>query len=639
MNISRGLKLGLGIIGLLIVLIVIAVGALLSIDPNTYKDKIEQLASEQLDANLSIGAIKWDLWPRIGLMVNTLELRAPKAQMEHQQLVAVEQASIDLALLPLLRGAIEMSSIRLIKPQIWFHQNADQSTNWDSILAKFQTQDENEKQPDPNQKSAELPELHIEQVQIVDGQLDTSGAMQANVDGFSLTVNQLGFNQPVELLLSAAYKADTMSYGLNLKSTFNYNTSAERINLNNTSLVLTDRKLDQELKVLLDGSYDLANGAAQLDPLKISTADFKLVSQLQANQLNNAKPNITWSLPNQTLNLQSALQAWGIITVESAADSPTRKSGLERLAVQGQINLTDNQIDFRLDPMNVGDNKGRLNAGYNLDTSSANFDAYLAKLDVTPFMQNAEQTSAEQTSAAANQPKTSVQANASSQTPLPLELIKTLKLNGQLVIDQLLIRDSNNKLAIKALVQNGRVKIEPLEAKAFDGSLQIRADLNANTTPAQLKMSSDLSQFAVHKALKTFLFDPWLEAAINSTISLTSKGDTVESLLANLNGGAELKMADATLPKLNLQQVVLSQLDRFDPQLSQLLKDKKLIKTPKVFRETTQFKQFFAKMLITPEAISSDKITGSLNGEPFDGSLAYNRSSGALTLNTTMSMP
>ncbi|MFT7181905.1 MAG: AsmA protein, partial [Planctomycetota bacterium] len=98
-------------------------------------DQILRIAADQVRAatgrELSVaGAARPSLWPDLGAEVAGVSLsNAPWA--DGPAMVTAEAAQISVAIWPLLSGDVQVTGLRLIRPNVSLEINADGQRNWD----------------------------------------------------------------------------------------------------------------------------------------------------------------------------------------------------------------------------------------------------------------------------------------------------------------------------------------------------------------------------------------------------------------------------------------------------------------------------------------------------------------------------
>lgn len=127
------LKITVWIIGLIVVLVLAAAIILpLLVDPNDYREEIENAAREQTGRELKLeGDMNLSVIPWLGVEIGRASLsNAPG--MGDEPMVAIEGASVGVKLMPLLGRRLVVSQITLDGARINLYQGPD-GTNWDDL--------------------------------------------------------------------------------------------------------------------------------------------------------------------------------------------------------------------------------------------------------------------------------------------------------------------------------------------------------------------------------------------------------------------------------------------------------------------------------------------------------------------------
>jgi len=238
----------------------------------------------------------------------------------------------------------------------------------------------------------------------------------------------------------------------------------------------------------------------------------------------------------------------------------------------------------------------------------------------------------------------------STDKPAPIEIPKAmlqdLDLDLSLKLQQVTYKSAQHKLAMQVMAQKGIVQLSKFALDAYQGQATGDIKLNANTTPAKLDVNLKVDKMKIDNISQTWLGMQPLAGAFSSDINLTAKGDTVDQLIDSLRGQTSLGMANTTLPKINLHDLVWSSLQSKQATLVKALNDYPelknqmgTLKTPKVLRGTTTLSDFLAKIQLTPEQVKTDSIKASLNGEPVQAQLSYGRLTQIINFSTALKLP
>ncbi|MCH8189211.1 MAG: AsmA family protein, partial [Proteobacteria bacterium] len=120
-----------------VVLLVLLIGAAFAvpgfIDGNAYKSRIISLAESATGRSLAIsGDVSLRLLPSPALSVEGVRL-ANVADAATAEMLSLESVQVQVALWPLLRGKVEVRSVRLVEPVIELEILADGTANWGFI--------------------------------------------------------------------------------------------------------------------------------------------------------------------------------------------------------------------------------------------------------------------------------------------------------------------------------------------------------------------------------------------------------------------------------------------------------------------------------------------------------------------------
>lgn len=121
--------IGVALAGCVLLLVALVLSVTLLVDPNRYKGRIETLVSRASGQPFSIRGdlqIAWYPW---------LAMKMGAARLGETPLVAWESASFGAKLIPLMRGKLIVSRIRLDGLRVRLEKDAQGRGNWEGLLA------------------------------------------------------------------------------------------------------------------------------------------------------------------------------------------------------------------------------------------------------------------------------------------------------------------------------------------------------------------------------------------------------------------------------------------------------------------------------------------------------------------------
>lgn len=262
----------IAIVGLLVILIAAVLVVPGMIDWNGYKPEIQKAAKDATGRDLRIdGDLSLSILPSPKLSVAGVGL-ANMAGGSTPEMASLESLDVNVALGPLLSGAIRVTSITLVKPVIVLEKSADGRTNW--------TFDTGEAAPAGGGTDAGgtggsgAPAVALDQAVIEDGRLiyrDAATGTEQTVSDVNLTISAAGLQGPFEVDGGVTYQGIPMTLAAAVGAL-----DAGRA----TSVKLDATGGDGAVKVALSGALDMDGGPAFKGRLDVSAPDLEKAGAL-----------------------------------------------------------------------------------------------------------------------------------------------------------------------------------------------------------------------------------------------------------------------------------------------------------------------------------------------------------------------
>ena len=176
----------LRIIGAVLLLIVVAVGALFFLPA----DRIAKIATDQMrimtgrDVSIS-GDVSMTFWPVLGVSAGELEVGNAEWATQGPMLTA-EKAAIGINAAALLRGEIQMTHIEAVAPTIRLEQKADGRASWQFTDATGEATIETETDPSEEAQAFSLNKLTVTDATFV---YDAEGSDLVSYSGVDFTLD------------------------------------------------------------------------------------------------------------------------------------------------------------------------------------------------------------------------------------------------------------------------------------------------------------------------------------------------------------------------------------------------------------------------------------------------------------------
>lgn len=209
--------IGLGVVIVLIIAAALIVPSFIPLD--TYKAKIIALVKTDTGRNLRIdGPVKFSLFPSIALEANDVSLSNPPGAAS-PNMVQLKTLDIELKLLPLLHGAIEIAQFKLVDPAIALEVDKQGKPSW-AFAPETEAGTSGAAPPTPaapatSTSSSSGPgfsSLSLGDVSIVDGQasyLDQRTGEKKLLSNINMTLSLPSIDQPFTAKGSAMWNGET----------------------------------------------------------------------------------------------------------------------------------------------------------------------------------------------------------------------------------------------------------------------------------------------------------------------------------------------------------------------------------------------------------------------------------------------
>ena len=566
---NKLVKIAISIVAVVVVL-VLAGGTILGlfVDPNDYKQEIEQAALENADLDLQIdGAIGWSIYPSIGLDISKIKAGYPN----QETLASLDSANISVDLMPLFSGELKMKTLTIKGLDLNLVKDAN-SSNWQISDTSTSTDKEPSstepapKAPDDNSSGSEesfTKKIDIESIVIVDANIrysDTQKGETTSIKNFNLTTDriQLGkaFNGQLDFALEmATNQKQTLSAATKLSANFlldHVNQRYQISGLKSQLKLITDKQIDLSLNA--DIVADMAANTVAISKLKIAAADLQASGaiQLQGAQLDQ----LSGQLAIAKFDLKKLLAQFKLAPISTSDDSALRALALNTEFSGNAQQISINKLQLSVDQTNISGtakfNTANAHIAFNLKGDKIALDKYLPKSAGKGASASNGNT---QTGGSAN--TSAAKGTYSKEVIIPVEPLRALNMQGKLAFGQISYQKTqvkNIKLSINA--SKGLVKIPALNLQVYGGSITNSVTLDARKKPLRLSIVNKTSALQLGPVLKDYASTDMLTGALTSSSNLTASGQSIHSIVNSLNGKVKLNLADGVIKGINAVQTM-----------------------------------------------------------------------------------
>ncbi|HTF96366.1 MAG TPA: AsmA family protein [Cellvibrio sp.] len=509
----------LAVILLLVLLAIVALVFL--VDANRFKPRIEAIAKEHGVALQINGDLGWNFWPSLGVAVN--DVRVAAVETPTDPIAELLQASLMLKLIPLFSGDFQVDHIAVDGLHLKLARDSAGKANWE-VFSNTET----DTPQTTNDAGSELT-LDIQQLSLANTRVDYKDAQS----GQSLSLTDLDLtlagvntrNEP--FAVDASFSVDQVQPdGKKLGVVGKLATKASIDNsLNN--LGITDGQLELEIsgkeKATLALNYALSVKELQKElsyqgQITLKETNARKLLAVIGTELDTAKPD--------------ALGKVGLAGSFTGDLNKVKLDNLELLLDETAFKGTAGVTNFESPTIKVS-----------LTGETLNADDYLPPPN--------EKTSDP------NVPVDVPQSVAQTEdTPLPLEMLRSLNLNIKLALQKLIVNQiALQNLELKVLAKNGMIESN-IDALAYSGKISAKSQLDARGQLAQLQFDAGVESLELEPLLKDMEMDSkfGLQGAIQARALGTSQGNSTGTLFKALRANANFSGAQVRVSPINLEE-------------------------------------------------------------------------------------
>ena len=501
---------GIGVLAVGIIVVVV-----MSYDYNKFKEPVARAVEQATGRRLTLGgdiALSLGLTP--ALVLEDVDL-ANAAWGSRPNMVQLKRFEVQVALLPLIGGSVEVQRFILIEPDILIETDAKGRSNL-AFEAPGKTAGAPAQPPPRRTEPAGLPAMALDSLEIRHGRLtyrDGASGKTHQVLLRQVRAGMTGLTSPLTFSVQGDYNGEafglkgelgplaaaadpTVSWPVNLR--------AEALDINMTlDGTLKDLAARKGMNLGFDVKAPGLARAAALMGHKLP-ADFPIHL---AGRLQDAGPK-SYRIADFTLTFDRS-DLGGDLAFDLSAQRP-------RLTAE----LTSRRIDART----------------LLKTESPATAAN--RSDAPPAAVKKPKT--------AKAPDTRVFAD----DPLPLDGLDALDARVALRVDQLLLpKIAVDKLDATVNLEDGRLTVTPLKAQIGGGTLDADLRLDRQGKAADLSSRLRLDRLDVGRMLKELEITDMFEGRFDADIDLKGKGVSVAALMAGLDGHARVVMEKGRIGK------------------------------------------------------------------------------------------
>jgi AsmA protein len=537
------IKVSLTVVALVLL---IASAALISVlwlfDANEYREEISQFVQDETGRELSIdGDLGLRLLPCCAVALDGARLGNPPA-FKTGDFASIESVRLGIQLWPLLtEQLVVVDEVRFDGLRLNLISLADGTTNWTFGVASAPTAT---LAADDSPTAA--PELSVAGIRMTDASVsytDEADGTRLRISDLNLETGALSLGQPFDF--ESTFVAEDLASDTRVRGSLNATAlvSANAVNATLTAVratadITTPDLPEGGLAADLNGEridIDTASGAVAIDSLKAELSAAGVQLNIGVGGYIGAKGIDL----NGTLALPAIVPRDLIARLGEQIDTAD-PSVLGTLQLDAAWSLDDTRLNvtslnMQLDETGV---TGQVGLNY-VDQTDVSFNVRIDSIDVDRYLAPVVESDAPA-------PGKTSPAEAGAEESLPVEMIRSLDLEGRFEIDDLRVNGlSGQNVVVRIRAKDGLLRVDPILGSVYGGKFAGTLSLDATGRALKVKTTQQLESVKVGGLLQDLYDAQNLQGLLQAKVEAQGSGRTTGQLLKNLNGAVAMNLDDA----------------------------------------------------------------------------------------------
>lgn len=571
-------KFLLSAIGALILLFIISIIMLTTLlNPNNFKTQISSLIQKNTGRNFTInGDVKWSFFPSLGLKLNQISMgNAPG--FSPQTFAQIEAADVDVKLLPLFAGKVEIGKIKLNNLTLNLSKNAQGKNNWSDISSASKNSAAKQPQETTTQttaKNTKLPILTISTIDVNNATItwnDQQAKQQATVDHLNLSSDHVNFGKPfpIKLAMHVVSNQPAINIQLNLAAQTTLNPQTQQYALKTVSLNgnLLDKKYPSgKLPFYFNSNItaDLKQQTLQINNLNLQVANLTAKGNLSGSKISQ-DPVFESNLNIPNFNLRNFLTSIGQkpqLQDATAMQNASLQAHSEFSAKFVKLsNITAKLDDSALEGQFTFANFDNKAFNFDLNINQINLNRYLSSTTNNNSTNSKGNTTPSSSTVAAATPS----ATTANSNTLPVKFLRELSGTGSAKIGTLTASNiTATNIDATLTAKAGVIKVAPINATLYQGKSHGGIMLNVQGATPSIIANEILTGVQVGDLLNAVSKNSKIQitGTGNLDVSLQAQGQNTNAMTRNLDGNIKFAVNNGVIKNLDVGQQIYAAIAR-----------------------------------------------------------------------------
>lgn len=545
--------IGIVIAAIIVLIVITAIVLPFIINPNDFKPQIARAVNNKTGRELSIpGTIRLSIFPWLGAEIGPMSLSNTPG-FSSMPFASINETDVHVHFWPLLRGTIEVGAIKLDGMNVDLERDGSGRNNWRDILDHLRSAG-TVTRPQSGAQAGGLENLHVQGLSITNGSLRWSDAQNHQQYTISnLNVDMGAFISGKPLRMSTDFDFTGTNPQFNGHAVFRgsviadlahkiYTTDNAKLDLSANGNAVPGGQMNAEL-LWQHAALNLDAGTLALNGMSAGAYGLKLQMDAQGQNLLSS-PDFNGTLKLEPFSPRGALQVLGHGGLADTRDPSalTQASGsMDFIASSNSVTLQN--LSFKLDnttftgTATAKDFRSKA-LTFNLKLDQFNTDGYLPSPKATTPAQPREPTDINKFS-------------------VPVRTLRSLNLDGQLHMGQFtLLGTHTNNVDVTISAHNGLVRVNPLSAQLYGGSLSGNMQIDASSDTPIVTQAFTLENVQAAGLVEDLFKAQRLSGTANLHVSMRALGPTVDEIRHTLDGHMSFSFKNGAIEGINVWDAI-----------------------------------------------------------------------------------
>ncbi|MBN2398534.1 MAG: AsmA family protein [Deltaproteobacteria bacterium] len=544
----------------IIALIVIVIGALLVIplfvDVQKYKPYIEQQVSQATGCPFSIGGeLKLSLFPSAGVAFSDLHLGNPPGFTE-KDLLAIESFDVKVKFMPLLSGEVHVERFIMDGLKAALEKDRDGRGNWEAVGKPSAAAPPAEtKAEKPESGGGPLAGLPVRSIAVGELKVSNAGLLwidqaageRREIRDLMLELRDVSLDRPIRIMLSAKLDGNPLQLD-GTAGPLDAALGGGSVPLDMAVKAFGEVALTVKgtvSHVLRQPAFDLAVEVAPFSPRKlagalgrefpVATADPTALTKVSLKTTVKGNP-ASLSLTDGIMELDQSRIVFSARAKDFARPDVTLRMNIDRI-----------DVDRYLPPAAASEEPTGDKSPSPMPTASKKPAGDKTASSTPP---------APKESVAGDKPASSTPP-AREQKKIDYGPLRKLVVDAELRAGEIKVMGARARdVVMRIQGRDGVFTVDPCALKAYQGSIDARADLDVRADRPKTGVNIDMADVMARPLLNDLMQKDFLEGTTWAHIALTMEGDDPDTIKRTLNGEGTLHFTDGAIVGIDLPGMV-----------------------------------------------------------------------------------